>query len=53
MRTAAGRYAVWVDENFRVVFRFEAGDAVEVDYADLWVASRKKPPNVKSLRQAA
>jgi proteic killer suppression protein len=30
----AGRYAVWVDENFRVVFRFEAGDAVEVDYVD-------------------
>jgi proteic killer suppression protein len=30
----AGRYAVWVDENFRVVFRFEAGDAMEVDYVD-------------------
>jgi len=29
-----GRYAAWVDENFRVVFRFEAGDAVEVDYVD-------------------
>jgi proteic killer suppression protein len=30
----AGRYAVWVDENFRVTFRFEAGHAVEVDYGD-------------------
>lgn len=30
----AGRYAVWVDENFRVIFRFEAGHAVEVDYGD-------------------
>jgi toxin HigB-1 len=29
-----GRYAVWVDENFRVIFRFEAADAVEVDYGD-------------------
>jgi proteic killer suppression protein len=31
---AAGRYAVWVDENYRVIFRFEAGRAVEVDYGD-------------------
>ena len=30
----AGRFAVKVDENFRVVFRFEAGHAVEVDYGD-------------------
>ena len=30
----ARRYAVWVDENFRVTFRFEAGHAVEVDYGD-------------------
>jgi proteic killer suppression protein len=30
----AGRYAVWVDENFRVTFRFDAADAVEVDYGD-------------------
>ena len=30
----AGRYAVNVDENFRVIFRFEAGHAVEVDYGD-------------------
>ena len=30
----AGRYAVWVDENYRVTFRFEAGNAVEVDYGD-------------------
>ena len=29
-----GRYAVWIDENFRVIFRFEAADAVEVDYVD-------------------
>ena len=29
-----GRYAVWVDENFRVIYRFEAGHAVEVDYGD-------------------
>ncbi|MGH8291720.1 MAG: type II toxin-antitoxin system RelE/ParE family toxin [Steroidobacteraceae bacterium] len=31
---AARRYAVWVDENFRVTFRFEAGHALEVDYGD-------------------
>lgn len=30
----AGRYAVSVDENYRVIFRFEAGHAVEVDYGD-------------------
>jgi proteic killer suppression protein len=30
----AGRFAVDVDENFRVVFRFEEGHAVEVDYGD-------------------
>jgi proteic killer suppression protein len=29
-----GRFAVDVDENFRVIFRFEAGHAVEVDYVD-------------------
>jgi toxin HigB-1 len=29
-----GRYAVWVDENFRVTFRFDAANAVEVDYGD-------------------
>jgi len=29
-----GRWAVDVDENFRVVFRFEEGHAVEVDYGD-------------------
>ena len=29
-----GRYAVWVDENVRVIFRFEAKHAVEVDYGD-------------------
>ena len=30
----AGRFAVDVDENFRVVFRFEDEHAVEVDYGD-------------------
>jgi toxin HigB-1 len=30
----AGRYAVNVDENFRVTFAFEAGHAVEVDCGD-------------------
>jgi proteic killer suppression protein len=29
-----GRYSVWVDENYRVIFRFEAANAVEVDYGD-------------------
>jgi toxin HigB-1 len=29
-----GRYSVWVDENYRVIFRFEATNAVEVDYVD-------------------
>lgn len=32
--TLAGRFAVNVDENFRVIFRFEEGHAVEVDYGD-------------------
>ena len=31
---AAGRFAVDVDENFRVVFRFDEDHAVEVDYGD-------------------
>lgn len=30
----AGRWAVDVDENYRVIFRFEEGHACEVDYAD-------------------
>lgn len=30
----AGRFAVDVDENFRVTFRFEERHAVEVDYGD-------------------
>jgi len=30
----AGRYGVWVDEDFRVIFRFEAANAVEVDCVD-------------------
>lgn len=29
-----GRWAVDVDENYRVVFRFERDHAVEVDYGD-------------------
>jgi toxin HigB-1 len=29
-----GRYAVWVDENYRVTFKFGNGDATEVDYED-------------------
>ena len=29
-----GRWAVDVDENYRVVFRFEEGHACEVDYGD-------------------
>jgi len=29
-----GQFAVSVDENFRVIFRFEDGHAVDVDYAD-------------------
>lgn len=28
------RYAVWVDENYRVTFRFDGGHAYEVDYED-------------------
>jgi proteic killer suppression protein len=28
------RYPVWVDENYRVTFRFDAGHAYEVDYED-------------------
>ena len=30
----AGRWAVWVDENWRLTFRFEGKDAVLVDYQD-------------------
>ncbi len=30
----AGRYAVWVDENYRVTFAFEGTDVVGVDYED-------------------
>jgi proteic killer suppression protein len=29
-----GRYAAWAQENFRVIFRFEAKHAGEVDYGD-------------------
>jgi len=30
----AGHWAVWVDENYRLTFSFEAKDAVLVDYQD-------------------
>jgi proteic killer suppression protein len=30
----SGRYAVWVDENYRVTFGFEGTDATGVDYED-------------------
>jgi proteic killer suppression protein len=30
----AGHWAVWVDENFRLTFTFEAKDAALVDYQD-------------------
>lgn len=29
-----GRFSVWVDENYRVTFKFENGHALEVDYED-------------------
>jgi toxin HigB-1 len=29
-----GRHSVWVDENYRVTFRFESAHAYEVDYED-------------------
>jgi toxin HigB-1 len=29
-----GRWAVWVDENWRLTFAFEGKDAVLVDYED-------------------
>ena len=29
-----GRYSVWVDENYRVTFLFDQGNASEVDYED-------------------
>lgn len=29
-----GRYAVWVDENYRVTFAFEGPDSIGVDYED-------------------
>ncbi len=29
-----GGYAVWVDENFRLTFKFEGADAILVDYQD-------------------
>ncbi len=30
----AGEWAVWVDENWRLTFRFEGADADVVDYQD-------------------
>ena len=29
-----GRHAVWVSGNWRVTFRFEEGQALDVDYID-------------------
>jgi len=29
-----GRWAVWVDENWRMVFEFHGLDAISVDYLD-------------------
>jgi toxin HigB-1 len=29
-----GHWAVWVDENFRLTFRFEGKDVVQADYRD-------------------
>jgi proteic killer suppression protein len=29
-----GHWAVWVDENYRMTFKFEGADAVLVDYRD-------------------
>ncbi len=29
-----GYWAVWVDENWRLIFTFEGADATLVDYAD-------------------
>ncbi len=29
-----GRWAIWVDENWRLVFGFADGDAIQVDYQD-------------------
>ena len=33
-RLKGGRFAVWVDENYRVTFRFESAHAYEVDCED-------------------
>ena len=30
----AGHWAVWVDENWRLTFTFDGGDAILVDYQD-------------------
>ena len=32
--TLQGHFAVWVSENWRLVFAFEDGDAILVDYMD-------------------
>lgn len=31
---SANRWAVWVDENWRLTFAFEGTDAAQVDYQD-------------------
>lgn len=30
----SGRWAVWVDANWRLVFRFDGADVVDIDYLD-------------------
>lgn len=32
--TLQGRWPVWVSGNWRVTFRFEEGEAIDVDYLD-------------------
>ena len=34
LRGKKSRYAVWVDENYRITFKFEGIHAYEVDYED-------------------
>jgi proteic killer suppression protein len=34
LRSAAGHFPVSVSGNWRVTFRFEEGDAIDVDYVD-------------------
>nr|MBA3507269.1 type II toxin-antitoxin system RelE/ParE family toxin [Betaproteobacteria bacterium] len=34
MGAMKGHWAVWVDENWRLIFAFEGADVVRVDYRD-------------------